>query len=102
LLVPVNFAEGFGATAELLGAGGRAASTLGAADVDELAAQGLSATNVSAVPEPELLARLAEHADAGDLTVSIDQVYSFLEAQKALDGFRDGKRGKIALSVVSD
>jgi NADPH:quinone reductase-like Zn-dependent oxidoreductase len=102
LLVPVNFAEGFGATAELLVAEGRAASTLGAADVDELAAQGLSATNVSAVPEPELLARLAEHADAGDLTVSIDQVYSFLEAQKALDGFRDGKRGKIALSVVSD
>lgn len=99
LIDAVNFAEALGAATELLAEGGRAASTLGAADVDQLAAQGLSATNVLAVPEPELLARLAMHADTDDLTVSIDKVYSLLEAPKALDDFRDGKRGKIALSV---
>jgi NADPH2:quinone reductase len=99
LIDVVNFAEAFGAATELLAEGGRAASTLGAADVDQLAAQGFSATNVLAVPEPELLARLAKQADTDDLTVSIDKVYSLLEAPKALDDFRDGKRGKIALSV---
>jgi NADPH:quinone reductase-like Zn-dependent oxidoreductase len=96
----VKHGDGFAANAELVRSGGRAASTLGAADVEALAKRGVAATNVVALPDPSVLARLAEIADAGELTVTIQDEYRLEAAEDALRAFADaGTRGKIALAV---
>jgi NADPH:quinone reductase-like Zn-dependent oxidoreductase len=96
----VKRADGFAANAGLVRRGGRAASTLGAANVDELAERGVTATNVASSPEPAVLARLAEIADAGELMVTIQDEYRLEAAEEALRAFSDsGTRGKLALAV---
>jgi NADPH:quinone reductase len=100
LIDVVKHGDGFAANAGLVRSGGRAASTLGAANVEELAERGVTATNVVASPEPDVLARLAEIADAGRLTVTIQDEYRLEAAEDALRAFADaGTRGKVALAV---
>lgn len=60
----------------------------------------MTATNVAAAPDPPLLERVAEYADAGELRVTIDDVYPLERAADALQAFGKGKRGKIAISLV--
>jgi NADPH:quinone reductase-like Zn-dependent oxidoreductase len=97
LIDVVNFGDGFAATAELVADGGRAATTLGAADVDALAARNVVATNVMASPDPATLGRLADHA--GGLEVPIDSSHPLESTATALDRFASGKHGKIALEI---
>lgn len=100
LIDVVKRGEGFAANAELVRSGGRAASTVGAANVEELAERGVSAENVMASPDPAVLSRLAELADAGVLTVTIQHQYPLEKAEDALRAFADaGTRGKLTLAV---
>ncbi len=96
----VDRGDDFAAAASLVRRGGRAATTLGAANVEELAERGVAATNVAASPEPAVLARLAEIADAGGLKVTIQEEYRLESAEDALRAFAtSGTRGKLALAV---
>ncbi len=99
LIDAVSQADGFAPLAALVKDGGRAASVLGAADVEALAARGVVAANVMAKPDPALLARLASLADAGELAVTIDAVFPLEQAPAAVERFNQGKRGKIAISI---
>jgi NADPH:quinone reductase-like Zn-dependent oxidoreductase len=93
-----NYADGFAPLAELLTPGGRAASALGAADSEELAARDVRATNVVGTPDSALLARLAELADSGELRVPVQRTFSLEEATEGLDAFqREHKHGKFAI-----
>ena len=97
----VSHGDGFAAGAGLVQAGGRAASPLGAANVDELAARQVTGTNVMASdPGPAGLARIAESAASGELKVVIDAVRPLEEAPAAVEEFPRGKRGKIVLSIA--
>jgi NADPH2:quinone reductase len=102
LIDTVDFADGVAAVAELVAPGGRAASTLGAADEEALAARSVTATNVMASPDPALLTRLADHVDAGRLEVSIDRTFPLEAALDGVAAFGRGKRGKLALSLVEE
>lgn len=97
LLDLVHFGDSFGEFAALVVPGGRAASSLGAANVEDLAARGVTATNFSAKADPETLGRLAELADSGELRTPLQQVYRLEEAGKALEDFRGRTRGKIGI-----
>jgi NADPH2:quinone reductase len=100
LIDVVKRGEGFAANAELVRSGGRAASTAGAANVEELAERGVSAENVMASPDPAVLSRLADIADAGGVRVTIQHQYPLEEAEDALRAFTDaGTRGKLTLAV---
>ena len=93
----VNRDEAFAAIATLVKKGGRIASTLGAADVDALAARGIRATNVGAKPTPERLADLAEHVAEGSIQVEVQQAFPLADAAAAIAAFGAGKRGKIVI-----
>jgi NADPH:quinone reductase-like Zn-dependent oxidoreductase len=89
--------EAFAAIATLVKSGGRIASTLGAADVDALAARGIRATNVMGAPTTEKLADLAEHVDEGTLRVEVQESFPLPESAAAIAAFGAGKRGKIVI-----
>jgi NADPH:quinone reductase-like Zn-dependent oxidoreductase len=97
----VDHADGFAPVAALVQAGGRVASPLHAANVDELAGQQITGANVMASdPGPGGLARLAELAAAGELRVTIDAIRTLEELPDAVGEFPRGKRGKVAVSVT--
>jgi NADPH2:quinone reductase len=97
-----NSPEGFAPLAELCAPGGRAASTLGAADAEQLATRDVRATNIMGTPDPALLSRLAELADSGELRVPVQRVFSLEEATDGLDAFqREHVRGKFAISMAA-
>jgi len=97
----VNHADGFAPGAGLVQAGGRAASPVGAVNVDELAARQITGSNVMAShPGPAGLARLAESAASGELEVVIDSVRPLEEVPAAVEEFSRGKRGKIVVSIA--
>ena len=95
----VNRGEEFAAAATLVRDGGRAATTLGAADVDALAARGVTGTNVRGMPTPEVLASLADDVAAGRLRVEIQASFPLTEVEAAIQAFSAGTRGKIVLTV---
>jgi NADPH2:quinone reductase len=99
LIDVVNRGEAFGALAALVRDGGRAATTLGAAEVTALAARGVTATNVMGAPTREKLASLAAQAAAGTLRVPLQRTFPLAEFQAALEAFAAGTRGKIVLSI---
>jgi NADPH:quinone reductase-like Zn-dependent oxidoreductase len=99
LIDAVSRGEAFMALARLLSQGGRASTTLGAADVDWLAAHGVKATNIMGTPTPEKLTSLAERAAAGTLQVPIQRSFPLAEAPAALAAFGAGTRGKLVLTV---
>ena len=63
--------------------GGRVATLLGAADVEQFAARGVTATNVTAAPTPEKLRTLADLATSGELRILIQGVYSIDQVGEA-------------------
>ena len=93
-------ADGFASLAALLRAGGRAASSLGAADAEGLVGRNISATNVMASAEVSVMARLAELAAGGEVKPTIDTVLALAEAPAAIEQFTAGKRGKILISLA--
>lgn len=86
--------------AQVVRQGGRVVSTLGAARPQELAARGITATNVLPASRPDGVARVAELAGTGQLTVPVDAVRPLAEALAALEQFAAGKRGKIIIAVA--
>jgi NADPH:quinone reductase-like Zn-dependent oxidoreductase len=99
LIDGVSRGEAFMALAALVKDGGRAATTLGAADVAALAERGIRATNVMGTPTPDKLAALAEQAASGALQVPIQETYALADAQSAIASFSAGTRGKIVLTI---
>ena len=99
LVDAVSRGEAFMPLAALVREGGRASTTLGAADVEALAARGVTGTNVRGTPTPEKLASLAEQAAAGTLQVPIQQTYPLADAPAALAAFGAGTLGKLVLRV---
>jgi NADPH:quinone reductase-like Zn-dependent oxidoreductase len=99
LIDAVSRAEAFGPLAALVRDGGRAATTLGAADEAALAERGVRATNVRGTPTPEKLARLAEAAVTGTLQVPIQDRYDLADFGSAMAAFGAGTRGKISLRI---
>ncbi len=86
--------------AQILRKGGHLASTIYAADPEQLAAQGISAVNVQTTPSAQQLTLLAQMVDKGDLAVPVDQTFPLEEAGKALDELKQGRvRGKIVLTI---
>jgi NADPH:quinone reductase-like Zn-dependent oxidoreductase len=99
LIDGVSRAEAFMPLAALVRDGGRAATTLGAADVDALAARGVRATNIMGTPTHEKLESLAGQAAAGRLQVPVQATFALADASKVLEAFGAGTRGKLVLTV---
>lgn len=91
--------EAFGPLAALVRDGGRAATTLGAANVEALAEKGVTATNVMAPPTAEKLASLAARAAAGTLQVPVQETFLLENFAAAMASFGTGTRGKIVITV---
>ena len=100
LIDSVNRDAVFGRVAELVRSGGRIATTLGAADVDALAARDIRATNVRGIVTPENLSRLAEAVVAGTLRVEIQRTFPLADTAAGLAAFSAGTRGKIVLTIA--
>jgi NADPH:quinone reductase-like Zn-dependent oxidoreductase len=99
LIDAVSRAEAFMPLAALVRDGGRASTTLGAADVEALAARGVTATNVRGTPTAEKLASLAAQAAAGTLQVPIQATFPLADASAAIAAFAAGTQGKLVLIV---
>jgi NADPH:quinone reductase-like Zn-dependent oxidoreductase len=99
LIDAVSRVEAFKTLAALVQDGGRAATTLGAADVPALAERGVTATNILGTPTPEKLTALAEQAASGALRVPIQQTFPLADAPAAIAAFTTGTRGKLVLTV---
>jgi NADPH:quinone reductase-like Zn-dependent oxidoreductase len=91
--------DDFAAVVGLVRDGGHASTTLGAADVDGLAARGVTATNVRGLPTPENLAWLADEVAAGRLSVAIQRTFPLAQAESALQAFQAGTRGKLVIEM---
>jgi NADPH:quinone reductase-like Zn-dependent oxidoreductase len=89
-----------GRLAGLVKEGGRIASSVYAADVEDLAQRGIKATNVGVHPDARRLEELSRMVDAGELTVRLERTFPLERAPEALDESRTGHvRGKIVLLV---
>jgi NADPH2:quinone reductase len=99
LIDTVSRGEAFGRVVELLVEGGRVATTLGAADVDALAARNVQATNVVGRPTPERIADLADQVVERSLTIRIQRTFPLAQAASALEAFSGGTLGKIVLEI---
>jgi NADPH:quinone reductase-like Zn-dependent oxidoreductase len=94
----VSDREALGRIARLVNEGGRLASSVYAADVEELARRGIQATNVGMKPDARRLEELAWRVDAGELSVRLDRTFPLENAPEALAESRAGHvRGKIVL-----
>jgi NADPH:quinone reductase-like Zn-dependent oxidoreductase len=82
--------------------GGHVATLLGAADLDGLAARGITGHNVNAAPTPEKLRLLGDLATSGVLQVPIHGVFSIDAVDEAFKTFQAGTRGKLILRVRPD
>lgn len=96
----VNFQpQQFSALAELVTSNGRVASTVGAADVEHLAARNVGATNIMA--NPSVLKSVARAAELGVIQIPIARVYQFEEAQQAFSDFdKQHTTGKLVVAMT--
>jgi NADPH:quinone reductase-like Zn-dependent oxidoreductase len=84
--------------AAVLRRGGRAASTLNAAQAD--GRRGLTRTNVVAMAKPEYLDRMAAMAASGVLRAPVKKVYDLEHIDDALAALAAGALGKIAIRIA--
>lgn len=92
--------EAFAALAGLVRRGGRAASVVGAADVEKLATDEVTAVNVMGSADPGDAARVAELAEAGTIRVPIQRTYPAERVAEALADFtNEHTLGKIAIDL---
>ena len=99
LLDFVDREDAFTDIASIVRDGGRIATTMGAADVEALAARDIRATNVMGSPTPEKLADLAGQVAAQTLQVEIQRTFSLDDAAGAFAAFSGGTRGKVVVQV---
>jgi NADPH:quinone reductase len=92
-------AEAFAAISSQVRDGGRIATTMGAADVDALAARGVRATNVMATPTADKLTEVAEHVAEGSVRVEVQETFPLADAEAAIAAFAAGTVGKLVLTV---
>ena len=93
--------ETFTATSSVVRPGGRATSSLGAADVDLLASRDVVAANINAQGDPATFGRAVDAAAAGDLRVVVSQVLSLDEVGDGLERIASGQaRGKMTVSLA--
>jgi NADPH:quinone reductase-like Zn-dependent oxidoreductase len=90
LIDVVSDAATFAVNAELVRAGGTAATTVFVADVEALAARDVRGVNVNAAASPELLDRLRGEIDAGRLRVPVQAEVPLAAAPEALARVRAG------------
>jgi len=95
----VNRGDDFAEIASLVRDGGRVATTVGAADVEALAARGVKATNVMGAPTREKLAEVAEHVAEGSVNVEIQETFPLERAGDAAAAFAAGTVGKLIVTV---
>jgi NADPH:quinone reductase-like Zn-dependent oxidoreductase len=96
----VSDSEALSRIAGLVNEGGRLASSVYAADVEELARRGVKATNIGVHPDARRLEELSRMVDARELSVRLERVLSLEKAPEALEESRTGHvRGKIVLLV---
>jgi NADPH:quinone reductase-like Zn-dependent oxidoreductase len=96
----VSDREVLGRISTLVNNGGRLASTVYAADVEELARRGIAATNVSMQPDARRLEELSRMVDAGELSVRLDRTFPLEKAPEVLEERRTGHvRGKIVFVI---
>ena len=94
----VSDRETLGRVSTLVNEGGRLASSVYAADGEELAKRGIVGTNVSMQPGARRLGELSRMVDAGELAVRLDRTFPLESAPEALEQRRIGHvRGKIVL-----
>jgi NADPH:quinone reductase-like Zn-dependent oxidoreductase len=85
--------------ASIVRAGGRVSATAGA-DESALAAYGLTATPVMAVPDRETLAGLLDQVERGALRIDVEQTLPLASAAQGLDMLATGhSAGKIVVTT---
>jgi NADPH:quinone reductase-like Zn-dependent oxidoreductase len=99
LIDTVNRGDAFAPMAELVRDGGRVSTTLGAADVEALAARNIRATNVMGTPTSEKLTALADQVVAGTLRIEVQRTFPLADVSAALEAFSGGTLGKIVLEI---
>jgi NADPH:quinone reductase-like Zn-dependent oxidoreductase len=96
----VSNSEALSRKAALVREGGRLASSVYAADVEELLRRGVEATNIGVHPDARQLEELSRMVDAGELSVRLERALPLERAPEALEESRTGHvRGKIVLLV---
>jgi NADPH2:quinone reductase len=95
----VNRGEDFERMASHVRDGGRIATTMGAADIDALAARGIRATNVMAMPTVDKLTEVAEHVAKGSVRAEVQATFRLEDAGAATAVFAAGTVGKLVLTV---
>lgn len=100
LIVAVHVGEEMGALSDLVGDGGKVASTVGSADVDAFAERRVAAENVYGQSRPEAYEAVVRMAADGSLTVPITKTYAFAELPEALGLVGERRsRGKFAIRI---
>jgi NADPH:quinone reductase-like Zn-dependent oxidoreductase len=96
----VSDREALGRISTLVHEGGRLASSVYTADVEELARRGIGATNVSMQPDARRLGELSRMVDSGELSVRLDRTFPLEKAPEALEERKIGHvLGKIVLLI---
>ena len=86
--------------AGLVKEGGRIATSVYAADVENLAERGIGAKNIGMQPSARRLEELSGMIDAGEISVRLERSFPLEQAPEALQESRNGHvRGKIVLLV---
>jgi NADPH:quinone reductase-like Zn-dependent oxidoreductase len=78
--------------------GGRVASATNSADVEALAAKGITATNITSPGDRAVLGGLRDLVDQGKLRVPLSASFTLDDGPAALAAHAEHKRGKIGLS----
>lgn len=96
----VSPAPAFAELARLVAAGGAALTTIGAADVEALAARKVRGVNIQMRASSELLGRLTAEIDAGRLRIPVEHELRLDEAAKAISENKSGRaRGKTVFVI---
>jgi len=96
----VSDPEALSRMAGLVKKGGRIATSVYAADVENLAERSIKATNISMQPGARRLEELSWIVDAGEISVRLERTFPLEKAREALEESRTGHvRGKIVLLV---
>lgn len=91
--------DGLTELASVVRSGGHVATLMNAADIEALAARGVTGHNVNAAPTVAKLRLLAGLAATGAIRVPIQAVYPIEQAADAIQAFQGGTRGKLIVSV---
>jgi NADPH:quinone reductase-like Zn-dependent oxidoreductase len=101
LIVAVAVGDGLGGLADLVRDGGAVATTVGGADVDQLAQRDVKAENVYAQADPASFQEVLRLAADLSLEVPLTQTYGFDEIPQALGLVGDRhSRGKVAIRIA--